>query len=97
MLPFGGLQEHCEYSVKYCKWVIQEGHVPVASNVMLHGLLSDDCPFQRKQGLNVGLALTEIADEVWVFGDKITRGMAGVIARAGKNGIPVVSFLGMRD
>jgi len=95
--PYGGLQENYEKAVEYCKWVVQEGHAPIASHVMLHGLLADDCPFQRKQGLAAGLALTEIADEVWVFGERITRGMAGEIAHAAKIGIPVISFLGVRE
>ena len=43
-----------------------------APHVMLHKILDDDCPIQRKQGLTAGLALTEIADEVWVFGERIT-------------------------
>jgi len=95
--PYGGLQENYENAVEYCKWVVKEGHTPVCSHVMLHGILSDDCPQQRKQGLAAGLALLEIVDEVWVFGDKISRGMAGEIAQATKIGIPVVSFLGVRD
>jgi len=95
--PYGGLQENYENAVEYCKWVAQEGHIPVASHVMLHKILVDDCPIQRKQGLTAGLALTEIVDEVWVFGDKITHGMAGEIAHAAKIGIPVISFLGVRE
>jgi hypothetical protein len=95
--PYGGLQENYENAVEYCKWVAQEGHTPVASHVMLHGILSDDCPLQRKQGLAAGLELLKIVDEVWVFGDRISRGMAGEIAQAAKLEIPVVSFLGVRD
>lgn len=95
--PYGGLQENYESAVEYCKWVVQEGNTPIASHVMLHGILSDDCPYQRKQGLAAGLELLKIVDEVWVFGDRISRGMAGEIAHAAKLGIPVVSFLGVRD
>lgn len=95
--PYGGLQENYENALEYCKQVAQKGHIPIASHVMLHGILDDDCPFQRKQGLNAGLALVEIADEVWAFGDRITKGMAGEIAHAGKLGIPVVNLINGRD
>ncbi len=91
--PYGGLQENYKKAVEYCKAVVQEGHVPIASHVMLHGILDDFCPLQRKLGLSTGLALVEVADEVWAFGDRITKGMAEEIAYAGKLGIPIINLI----
>jgi hypothetical protein len=43
-------------------------------------------------GLDLGLELLEICDELWAFGDKVSEGMAGEIARAGELGLRVKRF-----
>lgn len=87
--PYGGKQENYEQAVDYCRIVAARGHVPLASHVMLHGILDDLIPEQREKGLAAGLALVEIADEVWVFGEVISRGMEGEIRSAMELGVPV--------
>jgi len=87
--PYGGQQQNYEMAVEYCRVVAAMGHIPLASHVMLHGILNDHIPAQRQNGLAAGLALVEIADELWIFGQTISSGMEAEIAYALRLGIPV--------
>ncbi|MBS3938709.1 MAG: DUF4406 domain-containing protein [Peptococcaceae bacterium] len=87
--PYGGKQENYERALEHCRAVAAMGHIPLASHVMLHGILNDHVPAQRQNGLAAGLALVEIADEVWVFGQVLSPGMEGEITHALKLGVPV--------
>lgn len=87
--PYGGKQENYEKAVGYCRAVAAMGYLPLASHVMLHGILDDHNPKERETGLAAGLALVEVVDELWVFGETVTRGMEGEIAYAKELGVPV--------
>lgn len=88
--PYGGKQENYETAVEYCKQVAEAGYTPIASHVMLHGIINDDAG--REQGLQAGLDLVGTCDELWVFGDEITDGMAGEMLKAVNLGIPVENY-----
>ncbi len=87
--PYGGQQQNYELAVDHCRAVAAMGFIPLASHVMLHGILNDHIPSQRKNGLAAGLAMVEVADELWIFGQAISSGMEAEIAHALKLGIPV--------
>ncbi len=52
-------------------------------------VLSDEIPEERKLGMQAGISLLWVCDEVWVFGDKITEGMKKEIIFAEKLNIKV--------
>ena len=51
--------------------------------------LNDENAEDREFGLKAGLSLLSECDELWYFGDQITRGMTDEICFAIENGIPV--------
>jgi hypothetical protein len=55
--------------------------------------LDDTNEYQRKRGMyNTGVLFKKgFIDEVWLYGDRISNGMAVEIELAGRYGIPVVS------
>lgn len=70
--PFAGdTEKNTEAAIGYCRRVIDEGYMPVASHILYaaSGMLKDDDPAERDLGLMFGLALLRLCDEVWVFGD----------------------------
>lgn len=87
---YGGKQENYEKAVEHCKQVADAGYTPIASHVMLHGIINDDAG--REQGLQAGLDLVGTCDELWVFGETITDGMAGEMLKAVNLGIPVENY-----
>lgn len=70
-------------AIGYCRSVIQDGYMPIASHLLYPQILDDKNPAERELGLSFGLALLQMCDEVWVFG-KVTKGMAGEIEEAKK-------------
>ena len=77
-------------AIQYCRQVIEQGFMPVASHLLYpaSGMLRDDDPRERELGLMFGLALLRVCDEVWVFGD-ISPGMAAEIEEAKRLRKPV--------
>ena len=68
-------------SITYCRRVISEGYMPVASHLLYPQMLCDSDPGERELGLSFGLALLRMCDEVWVFGE-VSSGMAREIEEA---------------
>ena len=81
----GNIDENVAKAVIYCRYVINKNCMPVASHLMYPGILDDSIPTEREMGLMFGLALLEVCDEVWCFGE-ISLGMEHEIREANKLG-----------
>ena len=68
-------------AVTYCRRVIDEGYMPVASHLLYPQILNDNIPEERELGLLFGLSLLAVCDEVWVFGT-VSPGAAQEIEEA---------------
>ena len=68
-------------AIGYCRRVIQDGYMPIASHLLYPQILNDNNPAERELGLSFGLALLQMCDEVWVFG-KVSKGMTSEIEEA---------------
>lgn len=84
----GDIVANVAAAVDYCRRVIAEGHMPVASHLLYPQMLDDAVPEKRELGLMFGLALLALCDEVWVFGD-VSSGMAQEIEEAERLHKPV--------
>ena len=87
--PYAGdVDANVEAAIRYCRHVIDQGHMPIASHLLYPQMLEDSEPRQRELGLSFGLALLAVCDEVWVFGE-ISSGMAREIEEAKRLEKPV--------
>lgn len=75
-------------AISYCRYIIEAGHMPIASHLLYPQILDDAIPRERELGLMFGLALLAICNEIWVFGE-VSAGMEQEIREARKLGIPV--------
>lgn len=50
-------------AIEYCKLAILQGNTPVCPHLFYHNL-----DIGENNGLNIGLKMLEICDELWVFG-----------------------------
>ena len=74
----------------YCEYVAREqGMLPIAPHIYLTQVLNDENAEDREFGLKAGLSLLSECDELWYFGDQISRGMTDEICFAIEHGIPV--------
>jgi len=75
---FGGKEENIERAERFCKYVVNMGHIPVAPHVYFPRFLDDLRPEERELGIEGALALMSKCDEVWFFlqkGEKLSQGM----------------------
>lgn len=87
----GDVAANVEKAVWCCRYVIDQGFMPVASHLLYPQILDDNLPRERQLGLKFGLALLAACDEIWVFtmGGEISSGMEREIEVAKRLGIPV--------
>ena len=90
--PLGGdVPGNIERAKQYAHYALTCGTAPVVPHFYAL-ILDDNDPQERQLGLGAGLAVLENCDELWVFGDRISRGMQGEIEVAETLGIPVQHF-----
>ncbi len=77
----GDVDANVAATITYCRRVIDEGYMPVASHLLYPQILNDSDPKERDLGLLFGLALLRMCDEVWVFGT-VSPGVAREIEEA---------------
>jgi len=91
--PFSGDTEfNISRTCGYCRFAIQQGCIPIAPHLHYPQFLDDSDKDELALGLTFALALLAKCDEVWVFGNRISQGMAGEIAEAQRLGVPVRYF-----
>jgi hypothetical protein len=80
--PLGGdVQGNLEKAKRYSEYALRCGAAPVTPH--FYALcLDDSIPKEREMGIAAGLSLLWFCDEVWVFGDETTEGMAQEIKLA---------------
>ena len=72
-----------------CRMVSDLGGIPIAPHLYFPQFLDDGTEEERATGIEMGLALLDKCDEMWIFGNRITEGMAREISQAAKLKIPI--------
>jgi len=73
----------------YCRFAVSKGCIPIAPHLHYPQFMDDGDREQRELGLFFALVLLGKCDELWVFGEKISKGMAAEITKAKKRGMPI--------
>ncbi len=85
----GDYNTNIKNAVEYCRLAGEQGVLPLAPHIIFSQWCNDTIPEQREQGLQLGLALLEKSDELWVMGTTFSQGMQGEIAFAMEHKIPI--------
>lgn len=88
----GNYEENMEKARNYCLEVMTKWPdvIPIAPHIYFTQFLDDTIQNERSIGMEAGIALLDMCDEIWVFGIVApTEGMRAEIEYAKKNGIPV--------
>ena len=90
--PYAGDTEtNVRNARKYCEYVVRRcGAIPIAPHIFFPQFLDDDNPNERQFGLEAGKQLIAECDELWYFGDRVSKGMVAEILKAKKENIRVV-------
>lgn len=95
----GNVEQNVEYARRCVRDSLMRGEAPIASHLLYTqpGILDDDVPAERAQGIDAGLAWRRVADASVVYVDfGISRGMQYGIEAAQKAGRPV-EYRRLRD
>ena len=74
------------------RFAVEMGNIPFAPHLLFPQFLDDTDPRERELGLLFGIALMSKCAEVWVFGEKVSAGMAKEIEKAEKRGMRIRRF-----
>lgn len=85
----GDYEKNMEKARRYCKVVIDKGHIPYAPHLLFTQFMDDTIPEERKAGMAMGIEMLKKCDELWAFGKTISEGMAAEIELANNTGITV--------
>lgn len=81
--PYAGdVEGNVDAARRYCRYAVDAGYIPIAPHLLFPQFLNDADPSERELGLFFGNALMSKCSEVWVFGSRISNGMAAEIRRA---------------
>ena len=91
--PFSGdIETNIEKARMYCKFAVDSGCIPIAPHLFFPQFLSDENPKERNLAIFMDVVLLSKCAELWVFGDKVSKGMGIEIAKAKKKGQPIRYF-----
>lgn len=88
----GDYKKNIRDALGYCKIVMKNypDVIPIAPHVYFTQFLDDTNPTERSLGMEAGLALLDMCDEIWVYGiNNPSKGMQAEINYALKKGIKI--------
>lgn len=73
--PFAGnVEENTKRAKKYSRYALDKGNIPLAPHLLFPQFMSDET--ERDLAMHFNYVLLGKCEELWVFGDKISSGMA---------------------
>lgn len=88
----GDVTTNTEKAKQYCRFAMEQGQIPLAPHLMFPQFMNDDVPAERELAIFMDVILLGKCDELWVFGDSISEGMAIEIEVAKKRRQPIRFF-----
>lgn len=85
----GDIKNNKKKAAIYSRKVMELGYIPYTPHLMFTYFINEDIREEREHALQMGLEMLPYCNELWIFGYRITEGMAAEIRRARQLGIPV--------
>lgn len=81
--PFSGnLESNVENTRRYCRFAVDSGFVPFAPHLLFPQFMYDEVPEERELALFMGIVMLTKCAELWVFGERISKGISKEIHKA---------------
>ena len=79
--PYAGdIEGNTRKAREYCRLETIQGNLPFAPHLLFPQFMDDGNAQQRELGIRMGLEIMKHCDELHVYGDRISSGMAREIA-----------------
>lgn len=73
---------NAEQARRYCRFAVDTGYAPFAPHLFFPQFLDDSIRDERELGMFMAIIMLTKCAELWVFGDRITKGMSQEIHKA---------------
>ncbi len=74
--PYAGdIKANRKRAQRYCRFAYTKGVVPIAQHLLYPQFLDESIIEERQAGIRLGVELLQRVDELWVFGDYLSKGM----------------------
>lgn len=91
--PYAGdVEVNVRNARAYSRFAVERGAIPVAPHLLFPQYMDDNDPDERDLALFMGIALMTKCAELWVFGARVSPGMAAEIAKATARNMPIRYF-----
>ena len=89
--PFAGdVERNVMNARRYCRFVVESGAIPLAPHLLLPQFMSEMT--ERDAAMLMNRVFLSRCDQLWMFGDTITDGMAWEWVRARQLEMPIRYF-----
>lgn len=88
------MDQHLADAHAFARFIVSQGHFPLAPHLILTQYLDDTIPAQRSEGIRLGLEAIFRCEEVWVLviGGRVSEGMVREMRSARAAGLPLRIF-----
>lgn len=76
----------------YCRYALNNNCIPIAPHLLFPQFMNDKKLADRELAMFMNMVLLSKCDELWVFGNVISKGMGQEIARAEKRNMKIRYF-----
>ena len=81
--PFSGeVERNIKRAREFCRHAIKNNCIPLAPHLLFPQFLDDDNPAERELAMFMNMVLLGKCNQLWVFGNTISKGMATEITKA---------------
>jgi len=77
---------------RYCRFAVDSGYIPLAPHLYFPQFMDDGSGAERDLALFMDIVLLSKCDQLWVFGDRVSKGMSIEIEKAKRKGQPIRWF-----
>lgn len=91
--PFAGdVENNVNMARVYSRFAVRNACIPLAPHLLFPQFMDDSVPAERSIALFMGMVLLGKCEQIWVFGNTISKGMAAEIEKAKKKNMPIRYF-----
>lgn len=76
----------------YCRYALNNNCIPIAPHLLFPQFMNDEKPADRELAMFMNMVLLSKCDELWVFGNVVSKGMGLEIEKAVKRKMKIRYF-----
>lgn len=80
----GNIEINVKKARAFCRFALEMNCIPLAPHLLFPQFMNDDIPQERELAMFMNMVLLGKCNELWVFGNTISNGMAQEIEKAKK-------------